>query len=341
MVVRRSGIVPPPARVRGRVHARRQRGRSVGGGRACRIAGSLRMKAAAWLLSIAAFAAGVGVGRLGATRAASPCEEVATLASFEQGLVDPDWITRTWRISGFLQGLGPGNLDETLALVERERRFLDPDELRLFMHAWARFDAPGAFERALSWSGPARAKGASAAIYAFAFHDPHGALQALEAVKDPSLAKRLQRRLVAGWARGPRRRELDAYLAALPDDEQRESWVGGLAFETAKQGGDALVAWAESVPEVVPSYKSSVFRKASGVLASFDAPRAARWVAEHHERDYARGAVRVVAARWAENDPEAAFAWLRALPPDPEREAAVADAFAAWLEHSPAAATRW
>ena len=299
------------------------------------------MKAAAWALSFAAFAAGVAVGRLAVGRTASPCDEVATLASFERGLVDPDWITRTWRISGYLQGLAPENLDEALAALERERRLLDQDELRLFMQAWARFDPRGAFEHTLAWSGPARAKGAGAAIYAFAFHDPQGALQALGAVKDPALVKRLERRLVAGWARGPHRLDLNAHLASLPDDEQREAWVGGLAFEVAKQGGDALVAWAESVPDVVPSYKASVFRKAAGVLASLDAPRAARWVGEHREHEYARGAVRVVAARWAETDPEAAFAWLRALAPGPERDAAVADAFAEWLERAPAAATQW
>src|SRR5262249_732349 len=126
-------IVPPPACVRGRVPARRRAGAASAERARVVLPGGPRMKAATWLLPIAAFGGGVGVGRLGATRAVSPCEEVATLASFEQGLVDPDWITRTWRMSGWLQGLGPGNLDETLALVERERRFLGEDELRLFM----------------------------------------------------------------------------------------------------------------------------------------------------------------------------------------------------------------
>jgi len=299
------------------------------------------MQRVGWILALAAFAAGFGAGRLGAQRAASPCDEIATLASFERGLLDPDWIARTWRISGYLQTLGPENLDESLALLERERRFLDQDELRLFMDAWVRFDPPAAFERTLGWSGPARAKGAAAAIYAYAYHDPQGALRALAAVKEPALAQRLERRLVAGWARGPHRLELDAHLATLSDDKQRESFVGGLAFEVAKQGGDALVAWAEAVPEVVPSYKSAVFRKAAGMLASLDAPRAGRWVDAHREREYARGAVRVVAVRWIESDPAATFAWLRALPPGAERDAAVADAFAEWLERAPQPATEW
>ena len=103
-------------------------------------------------LAILALLAGFGLGRL---TAPSTDPELSTLASFRRALEDPDWLTRSYRFSGFLQGLSPENLPEALEAVVPQLPWLTTtDELRVFMLAWARFDAPGALEQALSWPRP-------------------------------------------------------------------------------------------------------------------------------------------------------------------------------------------
>ena len=300
------------------------------------------MKATGAVLAAAVLAAGVGLGRLSAPRPERPEQPgAATLDSFRQALEDRDWLTRSYRVSAYLQRLGPDELPEALAALERRRAWLDQEEIRLFMLAWARFDAPAAFERALAWPGRSQRTAAGAAIYAWAFHDPEAALRALDALEDPKLRDFLRTRLVAGWTRGPHRDGAHRYIASLPEGAQRDSFAGMLARELNEEGPEAVMRWAEEVPEIVPSYKQTVFRKACAALAATDPEAAVRWAAAHAGRSYAQGSSAVIAGRWASLDPEAALAWLLELPRDRERDLAIADAFAQWLAFARAPAERW
>jgi hypothetical protein len=297
------------------------------------------MKAKGVALFGAALAAGVALGRLSAHEPAG--REPATLASFREALEDRDGLRRAHRMSAFLERLGPDELPEALEALERRRAWLGQEELRLFMLAWTRFDAPAAFAHALSWPGRLRRTAAGAAIYAWAFREPDAALAALEGLEDAQLRDFLRTRLVAGWGRGPHKDGANRYVASLPEGAQRESLVGMLARELNEEGSESVERWAEDVPDLVPGYKRTVFRKACAALAATDPETAVRFAARHAGRDYAAGSSAIIAGRWANLDPRAALEWLLGLPADPERDAAIADAFDRWLALSRGEAERW
>jgi hypothetical protein len=292
---------------------------------------------AAWI--VVALAAAAALGRLSAPRPER--EDPATLESFRQALEDRDWLSRTHRMSAFLQRLGPDQLPEALEAVERRRPWLDQDEVRLFMLAWARFDAPAAFERGLGWPGRSRRTAAGAAIYAWGFYDPEAALRALDRVEDAQLRDFLRTRLVAGWARSEHKDGANRYVASLPEGAQRDSFAGMLARELNEQGAEAVMRWAEGVPEVVPSYKATVFRKACAAIAATDPEAAVRWAAAHAGRSYAAGSTATIAGRWANLDPKGALEWLMTQPEGAERDRAIADAFGVWSSLSTAEAESW
>lgn len=295
------------------------------------------MKWAAVGLGLLALAAGFALGR---ATAPSPEPEFASLDSLRQALADPNWLTRSHRLSGFLQHLSPENLPEALEVLESHLPWLVTDEIRMLMLAWTRFDAPGAFERARSWPLQYRQKGIGAALYAWAYRDPEGALRALESV-DGEEREFLRKRLVAGWIHGERQDSVHEYIAALPEGAERFHTIGALAWEISKRGPEAVMRWAEAVPDVLPRYKAGVFLKASGTLASLDAPLAARWLVGHLGRPYAEGAVPVVATGWIASDPPAAMGWLTSLPPGERRDASVSNAFVAWHDRTPGDAEAW
>ena len=290
------------------------------------------------LALIGALGAGFAVGRFTAPRI-DP--ELAGVASFRWSLEDPDWLDRTWRMGAFLQGLTPENLPASLEVLGPRIPWLVTDELRLFMFAWARFDPAGALRQALAWPAPFDRNAAGAAIYAWAFLDPQAALAALEAVEDDGLRDFMERRLVAGWVHGPQKQSASEWIAALPAGSRRFEYVGKLAWELAKDGPEALVRWAEEIPARDARFKASVFLQATSTLAPLDPASTAAWLAPHLDRDYADGVMRTVARIWVGRDPEAAMAWLAALPVGSQRADSVSHAFSAWLEASPEEATAW
>ena len=167
-------------------------------------------------LTAIAFAAGQYSARLSSHITPTSYRE------FVQALESRDWALRAHVLSGFVVGLGPENLPPALAAIEAHRRWLSQDELRLFMGAWARFDPAAAFERGLSWPDHTRSKGAAAAIYGWALHDPEGAREAAMAVTDSSLKALLLDRIVAAWAHGEDREGVTRYIAGLPDSPSRD-----------------------------------------------------------------------------------------------------------------------
>ena len=284
----------------------------------------------------------LGVGFwLGRATAPTPESELSTLASFQRALDDPDWLTRWYRFSGFLMHLDPDNLPEALEALEPQLPWLVTDELRVFMLAWSRFDAPGAFAQAMSWPGQLSRNTGGAALYAWAFRDPTAALEALDSVENPETREFMEARLIAGWAHGEHRPSAFDYVASLPEGPRRFAYIGTLAWELAKDGPEAVIRWAEGVPDLSKRYKAGVFLKASSTLASSDPAGAARWLAGHLDQDYADGVLKVVARSWAGRDAPAALGWLTSLPAGERRDGTVSNAFSVWHELSPREAEHW
>jgi hypothetical protein len=296
------------------------------------------VKPAVVILALAALAAGFGLGR---ATAPSRDAELSSAVSLRWGLEDRDWLTRTWRISSFLQQLGPENLASALEILQPHIPWLVTDEIRLLMFAWARFDPPAALAPALTWPVPQRRNAAGAAMYAWAFRDPEAALDALEEIDEPELVEFMRSRLIEGWAHGPDKQRLSDYLASLPEGPARLTYVGKLSWELVRDGPEAVAQWAEDVPAADAGYKADVFAQAASTLAALDPSGTATWLERHLERGYAARAVRVLVRTWAGADAPTALAWIARRPDDELRRSAVFEAFGVWLDHSPQEAERW
>ncbi|MDG2335006.1 MAG: hypothetical protein P8Q97_12330 [Myxococcota bacterium] len=265
-----------------------------------------------------------------------------TSEQFQHALQSRDWAYRARVIGGFVVELDPQNLPEALAAVEDRKRWLSQDELRLFMGAWASFDPSGAFERSLTWPDHTRNKGAAAAIYGWALHDPAQAHKAAMTVSDTSLQALLLDRIVAAWAHRENREGLTLYIANLPEGPVRERLTRILIREILSEGHLAVMEWAVGIPaEYDPVFKSVAFAKVAGILAQDDHRAAAEFVERNRGASWSAGGYSAVARRWANKDPEAALAWARSLSEDTVRDQAVRTAFIQWQKSNPTLAEKW
>jgi hypothetical protein len=276
-------------------------------------------------------------------RASAPAQEseLASVASFRRSLEDPDWLTRSHRFSAFLVGLKPENLPDALEALEPHLPGLLTDEFRMFMLAWSRFDPRGAFEHARAWPPQIRRNAGGAVMYAWGFRNPLEAVRELKNVRNVEMREFWAARMLAGWAHGEFRDSASDYIAKLPKSSARLAFLGTLAWEISKESPEAVMRWAEGVPDNPPRFKQAVFLKAATTLAGIDAALAARWLRDHVDHDYAYDALLVTARSWALSDPRAAMSWLIELPPGKKRAAAVKDGFASWHRHAPNQAERW
>ena len=285
-----------------------------------------------------ALALGFSLGRATAPLLES---ELASVPSFRSSLEDRNWLTRSYRFSSFLVGLNPENLPDALEALEPHLQWLNTDEFRLFMLAWARFDPSGAFQHAQSWPLEVRRKGGAAAMYAWGFYSPLEAVRELSMVENSEFQAFWGERLLAGWVHGDYRDSANGYIAAFPDGPTRRKYLETLAWEIAKEGPEAVKRWAEGVPEDPAHFKQASFMKAASNLAGVDAPSTARWLEGHLDRDYADNALLAVAGVWAVSDAPAAMRWLTTLPAGEQRAAAVKTGFRVWFNHAPKDAQRW
>ena len=291
-----------------------------------------------------ALALAFALGRLGSR--GGDATDPRDVASFRQALAEEDELVRLRRMSAFLEHLSPGNLAEARAALVEKQTGVGPDEVRLFMLAWARFDAPGAFDWAQAQPAAWRPILTREAIQAWGSRDPQGALAALEGIEDAGTRDRLRSSLVSAWARSPDKAGVLAYVSALPPERGRDSYLAQLVAETAKGGPEAVIAWAEAIPDDAPGdFKRAAFRLAAGAVAHADTARAAGWYEAHRDDPYSAGSLEVIARRWVADDPPALFDWLESLtergPRDAERRRALALGIRLWIEADRNAASAW
>ncbi len=287
-------------------------------------------------LAAVAFAGGHYVGG-----GFSASDRIST-EEFRRALSSRDWIWRARIVSGYVDALGPENLPEALEVIEDRRRWLSQDELRLIMIAWARFDAPAAFARTLTWPDHTRNKGAAAVIYGWALNDPIAAREALLSVGDSTLRALLIDRMVAAWAHGGDWGGVTRYISDLPDDPSRQRLLGVLIREILSDGHASVMEWVEGIPAEAPEgFKATAFERAAGILGQDDHEMAIAFVERNRHHPWAAGGPAAVARRWANKDPISALDWVEQLPAGVGRDRAIEIAFRQWQKSSPIAAEEW
>jgi hypothetical protein len=306
-----------------------------------------------WILSIAL---AVGLTRLaGPDRAgsepgpsASFDESSGERPSFDEVFGEREPLRRAYLLSRSLQALGPDDLPELLRGLAGHRS--EPEEFRLVMHAWARFDAPGAYAWASQGPRGWRPTLTREALFAWAYHDGPAAMAVVDETEDPERQQVMRQQALDGWMRSDDKQGVADYLSAFPDVQRRGRFYSVLGGEVVmREGTDAAMRWVESLPDDAPNNQKKVlFNVVAKLVAGEDPVRAAEWFLAHRTRPYTEKALTGIARRWVQrhpNDRPAAFEWLLAMDSDGiragERGAAIGGGFRSWIQMDPEAAQSW
>ena len=305
------------------------------------------MNAASVALCVVSLGLGLALGYGLAPDSGGTSQDSADLT---EALAEENLLLRTGMLVTSLEGLNPESLEDYLAALHERRVGVSNEELRVVMLAWARFDAPGAFEWAMAQDSDWSARLQKAAAYAWGFVDPHAASAALASLPESGAKKSpLKVELMAGWRVNGDVAGMTAELIAMPLGRDRENMTTALLAQVGKKGPEAVIAWADAIPvDANAGYKRVAFNRAAGVVAKADPEQAARWYETHRGNDYTEEALGVIARRSIDHhDPEVLFAWLGAMPPlpgnayDSEQAHALAQAMKWWLRRDPKAAQAW
>lgn len=281
-----------------------------------------------------------GVGHRMADR--STATRLASTESFRSAFGEASELDRTHGVASFLQGLTPENLPGALEVIDEQRPWLQDTELRMIMLAWVKIDAAEMFASVQEWPERKRDLALTAAAYAWAFHDPERAFEAIEAVTIPDMERLLTDSAVAGWIVRDDREGLTEWIEAMPKGTRRQRLTGILARRLLQQGPEEMMAWADSVPEDAhDGFKETVVLKAGNALAQMDPLRAKDWIGGQLDKEYAQSVASVIVRHWGDEDSMAATIWAQTLPAGEHRDRAVSRAFRTWLLQDPDAAQTW
>ena len=149
------------------------------------------------------------------------------------------------------------------------------------------------------------------------------------------------------YSQGDDRLGATEYVATLSSVRRRSRLALRLAGQTKRDGPDALIAWADAVPEDAPNqFKEVVFAVAAGALAALDPERAAPWYESHMQQWYSTSGLLNIAGKWAYfHDPKPVVAWIETLPIEEAREGeridALREAFRTWAPEAPDEVEAW
>jgi hypothetical protein len=295
-------------------------------------------------LAVTVLSAGIGLGCSQDIESSPPHSSLETL-SFALG--ERDELERTYLLTSFLRTLRPEDMPLALAEVEKNRAGVDADEVRLFMLAWTRFDGPGAFATARDWPTPWKTILMEQAMQAWGYNDGRAALAESEQIEDEELREKLQIALVSGWISSHDRLGASEFAATISEPRRRTRLALRLAGEAKRDGVEAVIAWADAVPEDAPNdFKEAVFSHAAGVITRLDPERVTTWYEGQMEHAYTSFGLRSIAGKWAQfHDPKALITWLDSLPIEEAREServgAVGMAFRTWAPLAPEEAEAW
>ena len=294
---------------------------------------------------MAALVLGVALGY-----ALAPGADLSRSIPVADALAEQDLLTRSGMLAAALENLDAGNLDEALAALDAKQVGVTDTELRVFMLAWARFDAAGAYAWAAAqeseWSGRLQ----EAAAYAWGYADPQAAIEILsDTPTGRSGRSPLTAALMAGWRVNGDVSGMTEQIIAIPPSRQRETLTTALLAQIGKQGLDPVVAWLEGIPvDAEADYKRLAFVRTMAAVARRDVQRATELYLVHQGQPYTENALGVLARRWIDHDePATLFPWLAELPApqgqtvDPEQSRALSQGMKWWLRRNPDEAQAW
>jgi hypothetical protein len=258
-------------------------------------------------------------------------------------LLEPDTFGRTERLAAMFEQLGPEAIEAVRDAYDSVLLDQGDVELVLFGEWWAGFD-PSA---ALRWTqqspntrhvlpvirGIMRAWGRS---------DPLTAIETATNLAPNDTQRRLWIDYVLrGWDESVTDGAL-SYAESLGAGPERQ-WALTVLLRrrVLRDGPEAVIEWAEALPERDEAFKLNVYRRVAGAVAEVDADLAVEFAERHMDGPYGKGLPERVGGKWVLRDPEATMRWLSTLPPGEARKSGVMETYRIWLAVDRVAAQAW
>jgi hypothetical protein len=181
------------------------------------------------------------------------------------------------------------------------------------------------------------------AISIWAAVDPSSASERVRGVAQGTQAKgrAAQVALVRGWMSSGKP-GLDKYMKSLTRGMEQQRLIATFFRETLERDGpEAVVHWAESLPDQPKVYKLDAFRQVGSVLGQLDHEAALQFCEAHCDGPYGSSLRQLIAQRWAERDGKASLQWLSTSPEGDERDLAVRTTFLVWQRYERDDAFSW
>jgi hypothetical protein len=270
--------------------------------------------------------------------------QLAAAQAISEAIGEKDFFTRAQRLATLLASLGPEGVPGARQVLEDPNLGLGGVEIELLARFWASHE-PEAASRWAAERSPTgyRLSAILAAFPVWVAADPEAALAAeQEWEKQDAARDAVHIGLVRGWyARSPA--ELTDFIQTIGVGFARQRLLAILSrLMLQHEGPEALMRWAESIPDDDPDFKLDVYRQVAVALPAFDLAAAFRWCEAHGDGPYGGNLRSIVAMRWAEQGHERdALAWLGSAPPSTDRDSSLPGVFDRWIQRDPEAASAW
>jgi len=257
---------------------------------------------------------------------------------------EADPYARAQELGALLPTLGPEAVPEVEQVLNDWKLDLGAGDYELLIQFWASQQPEAATRWVIDLSPPFYRNGlVQTALPFWVAADLQASLVAVRqwVTLRPDVREALSRALILGW-----------YRAGHPGLQQYIQDIGGgferqLALATylraaiQKEGVEAVMSWAEAVPEDDPTYKLTVYRQVASALPLFDPEASIRWCDAHCDGPFGNNLRNIIAGRWLLRDGPGALEWLSTAPDGHEKDLAIRATFASWGRMDPDAALAW
>jgi len=267
------------------------------------------------------------------------------LEILRNALLEPDAFARVTRLASVLPALGPDAIPEVRAALDDMSVDRGAPALDLMLRWWAKNEPTGATNWAFV-KAPRGYKTQSlmAAVETWATMDPEAAwahIQTLSLIGAEFDAE-LQIAMVRGWFNSGHPGLTD-FIQSLGPGATRQRCVGVYAREIIQRdGAEAAIRWADSVPEDDAVFKGDVYRQVGSQVALAQPELAVPWCDRVCDGPFGRNMRQLIAQRWAAVDGIGAMEWVSHAPiGELESDKAVQGAFRGWLQRDREGLLEW
>lgn len=294
--------------------------------------------------AILAFGLGWLASSQPAEQPAARLEKGAFGPAVREALREASPAVRTRNLANLFDAMTADQIDEAVAVYDREINFIANFEIELLFEAWARHDPFAALAHAEGLRAPLKRQAAvEATIRSWATHAPLAAREVVTKLleENPTLRQPSLANLVVGWVQSGQP-GVASYVAGLSEPYQMLGSVALAGAQARRLGSADLARWADSVLLEIENaeFEEGLFGRVVKAIARRDPAAAAAWVDRHADADYAVQGYRLAIEFGLAGDPDTMIAWSGHADPE-KRQKPISFAAKRWLDGDFAAASNY